>query len=144
MQEEELGRTIRGLQKEKRRKHQRGGSTKVRVSFSGNPNGASDSEQDVNVNKRASHSDGESQPDKVRKRSRSERSGGVQAYDSPSNKAAPKYQNQNQYETGYIGGKEPKKGKGEYKGCGKHKGGNQKRRGEAQDTSSHPQTAMIH
>ena len=91
--EKELGRMIRGLQKEKREKHQRGESTEVRVSFSGNPNGASDSEQDANMNKRAARSDGESQQDKGRRRSRSERSGGVKAYDFPSNKAVDKYQN---------------------------------------------------
>ena len=95
------------------------------------------------MNKRAARSDGESQPDKGSKRRRSERSGGVKEYDSPSNKAAAKYQNQNQYETAYIGGKEPRKGKGKYKGRGKHQGGKSEAKGKAQDTSSHRQTVMI-
>ena len=65
--EKELGRRIRGLQREKHKKPQRSESSKARVSFSGNPNGGSDSEHDVNMYKRAVHSDGESILDKGRK-----------------------------------------------------------------------------
>ena len=99
--EKDLGKRIRGMQREKRdkhRKHQRCESARQRVIFSENPNDPSGSEQDVNMNKRKVHSDGESQPDQGSKRSRSERSGAVKAYDPPSNKEVRKHQSQ--YETG--------------------------------------------
>ena len=57
--EKDLDRKIRGLQKDKDKKQARSASTKVtkRISFSGNPNGASDSEEgnDANMNKRMAH-----------------------------------------------------------------------------------------
>ena len=114
--EKDIGKSIRRMQREKHKRQQMGESANARVSFSRNPNGAADSEKDVNMNKRAVRSDGESQPDKCSKRSISERIGCAKAYDSPPNKEVRKYQNQ--YATGYIGEKEQRKGNGNCKGHG--------------------------
>ena len=134
---EDLDKRIRGTQRdkhekhEKQMKHQRSEIAKYkRVSFKGTPNDASDSDPDINMDKRKARSDGESQPDQGSKRSRSDRSGWANAYDSPSNMEFQKHHNL--YETGYIGDKEPKKGKGKgkQKGYGENKGGKAESKGK--------------
>ena len=119
--EKELDQRIRGMNKERHKKPQRSVSSKARMSYSGNPNGGSDSEQDTNMNKRTVHSDGESIPDRGSKKSKPERGGGANTHKVPSNKGTNDYQYKSHYETGYIGDKEPKDTN--EKGQGKNKGG---------------------
>ena len=99
--EQELDNKIRGLQTGKSDKQTRNTSTKEikRTSKSGNPNGGSESEAEPQTNRQEW----------------SKKSGGVQAYDSPSNKEVRDYQNKQKGKGTHSkqkGGKTKSKGKG--------------------------------
>ena len=134
--------------KRKSEKQHRSASTNVtkRISFSGNPNGASDSEgeQDANMNKRMAHSDGGTQPEK---RSRSEKSGWAKAYDSPltNGSANIKTRTGMKQDTYAIrGGRENMGRKTAKERMANAKEGSQLVKDKGRGTSSHHRTVMIH